>query len=164
MYRGQVDAAGMAAIVELGVDRHELRVTPVPDGGGKVAVEVVLSEAQAAELAAGGAELTATDGAARRTAAAGTACSARTAARVGCRRSSPSRRRRSRRSPSCDIGTTVQGKAIDAVRVTKDPRRVRDGRRPTTVYVAAQHAREWITPEMVRRLLDHMPRRLRHGP
>ena len=42
------------------------------------------------------------------------------------------------------------------MRVTKE-RRAHDGagRRPTTVYVAAQHAREWITPEMVRRLLDH---------
>ena len=24
------------------------------------------------------------------------------------------------------------------------------------MYVGAQHAREWITPEMVRRLLDHV--------
>ncbi|WP_346040700.1 M14 family zinc carboxypeptidase [Actinomadura chokoriensis] len=28
-------------------------------------------------------------------------------------------------------------------------------KRPVVVYQAAQHAREWITPEMVRRLLHH---------
>ena len=41
------------------------------------------------------------------------------------------------------------------MRVTNNPGKTKLGRRPTTVYVAAQHAREWITPEMVRRLLDY---------
>ena len=50
----------------------------------------------------------------------------------------------------------TNGKTSVAVRVTKDPSKVRAGRRPTTVYVGAQHAREWITPEMVRRLLEHV--------
>ncbi len=40
--------------------------------------------------------------------------------------------------------------------VTDQPSRIREGKRPTTVYIGAQHAREWITPEMVRRLLDHI--------
>ncbi len=48
------------------------------------------------------------------------------------------------------------------MRVTKNPSRVKDGKRPTTVYIGAQHAREWITPEMVRRLLDHVLDQLRH--
>ena len=49
------------------------------------------------------------------------------------------------------------------MRVTEERRpHERPGRRPTTVYVGAQHAREWITPEMVRRLLDHVLDRLRH--
>ena len=52
------------------------------------------------------------------------------------------------------IGETVQGQEIGAVRVTKNVNKAKDGKKPTTVYVAAQHAREWITPEMVRRLLD----------
>ena len=42
------------------------------------------------------------------------------------------------------------------MKVTKNARKTKDGKRPATVYVGAQHAREWITPEMVRRLLDHM--------
>ena len=54
-----------------------------------------------------------------------------------------------------DIGRSVQGKPITAVRVSKDVRTLKDRKRPAVVYQAAQHAREWITPEMVRRLLHH---------
>ena len=54
------------------------------------------------------------------------------------------------------IGRTVQGQDIVAVKVTKNARSTQDGKRPATVYLGAQHAREWITPEMVRRLLDHV--------
>ena len=54
------------------------------------------------------------------------------------------------------IGQTVQGKPLVAVKLTLDARRVRDGARPAVLYSAAQHAREWITPEMDRRLLRHL--------
>ena len=54
-----------------------------------------------------------------------------------------------------DIGTSVQGKPITAVRVSRDVGKLKDRKRPAVVYQAAQHAREWITPEMVRRLLHH---------
>lgn len=55
-----------------------------------------------------------------------------------------------------DIGKSVQGQPITAVRVTKDVRSLgHRHKRPVVVYQAAQHAREWITPEMVRRLLHH---------
>ncbi|MFF5443776.1 M14 family zinc carboxypeptidase [Streptomyces sp. NPDC012888] len=53
------------------------------------------------------------------------------------------------------IGKTVQGKDILAVKVTKDARRAKDGSRPAVLYMSNQHAREWITPEMTRRLLHH---------
>ncbi|MEV0155913.1 M14 family zinc carboxypeptidase [Micromonospora sp. NPDC050686] len=53
------------------------------------------------------------------------------------------------------IGTTVQGKPILAVKVTKNARSVPDGTRPAVLYASNQHAREWITPEMTRRLLHH---------
>ncbi|MFB4312196.1 M14 family zinc carboxypeptidase [Actinomadura sp. GTD37] len=53
-----------------------------------------------------------------------------------------------------DIGTSVTGQPITAVRVAGGERRGH-GKRPVVVYQAAQHAREWITPEMVRRLLHH---------
>ncbi len=51
------------------------------------------------------------------------------------------------------IGKTVQGKDISVVKVTRNAQATPDGARPGTLFVGAQHAREWITPEMVRRLL-----------
>ncbi|MFD0691789.1 M14 family metallopeptidase [Actinomadura fibrosa] len=54
-----------------------------------------------------------------------------------------------------DIGTSIQGKPITAVRVSKGVATLRDRTRPVVIYQATQHAREWITPEMVRRLLHH---------
>lgn len=57
-----------------------------------------------------------------------------------------------------DIGTSVKGRPITAVRVAAKERHGHDGgrrKRPVVVYQAAQHAREWITPEMVRRLLHY---------
>jgi hypothetical protein len=52
------------------------------------------------------------------------------------------------------IGTTINNKPILALRVTKDAREPGnpDGSRPAVLYISAQHAREWITPEMTRRL------------
>jgi hypothetical protein len=54
------------------------------------------------------------------------------------------------------IGETVQGEDIVALKVSRHARRLRDGRRPATLYIGAQHAREWITPEIVRRLAHHV--------
>ena len=57
---------------------------------------------------------------------------------------------------SVDIGKTLKGKPITAVRVTKGARTLEmGGRRPAVVFQATQHAREWITPETVRRELHH---------
>ncbi|MEU3844421.1 M14 family zinc carboxypeptidase [Streptomyces sp. NPDC028635] len=53
------------------------------------------------------------------------------------------------------IGKTVQGQDILAVKLTRDAKRTRDGSRPAVLYMSNQHAREWITPEMTRRLLHH---------
>ncbi|MFV2100790.1 M14 family zinc carboxypeptidase [Micromonospora sp. LOL_024] len=54
------------------------------------------------------------------------------------------------------IGRSTQGKPILAVKVTKNARNTKDGKRPAVLYVGAQHAREWITPEMTRRLMHHV--------
>lgn len=51
------------------------------------------------------------------------------------------------------IGRTVQGRDILALKVTRAAATTPDGARPATVYLGAQHAREWITVEMVRRLM-----------
>ena len=39
--------------------------------------------------------------------------------------------------------------------MSKNVSHLKDRKRPAVVYQATQHAREWITPEMVRRLLHH---------
>ena len=54
------------------------------------------------------------------------------------------------------IGQTVQGTDIVALKVSLGASRIPDGDRPATLYLGAQHAREWITPEMVRRLAHHV--------
>ena len=53
-----------------------------------------------------------------------------------------------------EIGRTINDVPILALRVTRDAREPSnpDGSKPAVFYNAAQHAREWITPEMIRRL------------
>ncbi|MGW0880719.1 M14 family zinc carboxypeptidase [Streptomyces sp. NPDC002671] len=53
------------------------------------------------------------------------------------------------------IGKTVNGQDILALKVTRGAKRSRDGSKPSVLYVSNQHAREWITPEMTRRLMHH---------
>ena len=53
------------------------------------------------------------------------------------------------------IGQSGLGTDILALQVTKNAGRGPDGRKPTVLYVSAQHAREWITPEVNRRLLRY---------
>jgi hypothetical protein len=52
-----------------------------------------------------------------------------------------------------DIGDTVQGRDILALKLTQNAREEADGSRPAVLYMGAQHAREWISPEVTRRLL-----------
>ena len=54
------------------------------------------------------------------------------------------------------IGQTVRGEDIVALKVSRHASRIRDGRRPATLYVGGQHGREWISPETVRRLAHHV--------
>ena len=54
------------------------------------------------------------------------------------------------------IGHSVQGREIVAVRVTGGVGQVREGTRPAVLYIALQHAREWISGEVTRRLLRSM--------
>ncbi|GAQ61371.1 M14 family metallopeptidase [Streptomyces scabiei] len=53
------------------------------------------------------------------------------------------------------IGKSLQGQDILAVKLTKDAKKTKDGAKPSVLYMSNQHAREWITPEMTRRLLHH---------
>ncbi|MGK9458580.1 M14 family zinc carboxypeptidase [Streptomyces sp. G6] len=53
------------------------------------------------------------------------------------------------------IGKTVNGQDILALKLTKHADKTRDGSKPAVLYMSNQHAREWITPEMTRRLMHH---------
>ncbi|WP_231626619.1 M14 family metallopeptidase [Streptomyces apocyni] len=53
------------------------------------------------------------------------------------------------------IGKTVQGQDILALKVSKKAKKIKDGSKPSVLYLSSQHAREWITPEMTRRLMHH---------
>ncbi len=51
------------------------------------------------------------------------------------------------------IGHSVNGVPIYAMKVTKNARETRDGRRPAVLYSSLQHAREWLAGETGRRTL-----------
>lgn len=51
------------------------------------------------------------------------------------------------------IGHSVQGRELVAVRVTAGVGAVADGARPAVLFLSLQHAREWISGEVNRRLL-----------
>ncbi|OIJ69013.1 M14 family metallopeptidase [Streptomyces mangrovisoli] len=53
------------------------------------------------------------------------------------------------------IGKTVNGQDILALKLTKNAKKSKDGAKPSVLYVSNQHAREWITPEMTRRLMHY---------
>ncbi|MEV0221290.1 M14 family zinc carboxypeptidase [Streptomyces sp. NPDC050704] len=53
------------------------------------------------------------------------------------------------------IGKTLQGQDILALKLTKGAKKTKDGAKPSMLYLSNQHAREWITPEMTRRLMHH---------
>jgi hypothetical protein len=53
------------------------------------------------------------------------------------------------------IGRTINGQDILALKLTKKARTTKDGSKPAVLYLSNQHAREWITPEMTRRLMHH---------
>lgn len=53
------------------------------------------------------------------------------------------------------IGKSLKGQDILALKLSKGARTTEDGAKPSVLYLSNQHAREWITPEMTRRLMHH---------
>ena len=143
-YTAPLDARSLGALREVGVDVHEL-------ASGDATVEVVLSAEQARRVAGAGVQLerTETDEAE----AAETQIFRPYSGADGLKEELEGL---ARAHPSITelvtVGRTVQGKDIVALKVTRQARRVPDGHRPATLFLAGQHAREWIAPENVRRL------------
>jgi predicted deacylase len=145
VYTAELDVDAFGALREAGVDVHEM-ADPAGPGTG---VEVVLSADQARDLAGEGVALepklvdaTRGDGVFRPYGGAG-----------GLKQELT---RLAARHPGIaelvTVGRTVRGQDIVALKVTRHARSLRDGRRPAVLYMGGQHAREWITPETVRRL------------
>jgi hypothetical protein len=166
VYTGVVSASGLRAINALGIDRHELDLSSVVVGRGRMArmrVEVIITGRQAAALAAKGVELspkkvrglTAAQRATARAAQAMDVFRPYSGAGGLKEEFEQTAAANPKITKLVRIGRTVQGKDIVALKVTRNARLLRDGRRPAVLYVGAQHAREWITPEMVRRLMHH---------
>ncbi len=163
VYVGELDPQQLQKLADIGVDRHELS-TGQKAAKGKVRVEVVITDRQAAKLRTDGVDLTvkkvkgrdASDEAARLTQAGPTVFRPYSGPGglheelVSTAGANPGL------AKLVNVGTTVQGQPIVAVKVTKNARQLKDGARPAVLYMGAQHAREWITPEMVRRLMHYV--------
>ncbi|WP_067822522.1 M14 family metallopeptidase [Actinomadura kijaniata] len=154
VYSGDLGAAELKQLRSVGIDHEDLKTTK-GSKKGTTRVQVILNSSQAKELAGKGLRLTAQKESQVR---------AKAAPKVFRPYSGPGNIREEILKVAADhpniaqavtIGTSVQGQPITAIRVSKDVSKLKDGRRPAVVYQATQHAREWITPEMVRRLLHH---------
>lgn len=176
VYVGEVAAGQLPDLVALGIDRHELELAPVgsqDDLGSKglVEVEAVLSADQAEQLAAQGLDLEVKQ-------VDGQSVTERADARsadgyevwqtyAGDGGIAEELRQVAAAHPGITklvtAGQTVQGQDILALKVTDRARRTRDGARPAVLYLSAQHAREWITPEMTTRLLARVVERYAAG-
>ena len=164
VYVGTLDRRQLETLRASGIDPRDLGATATALADGDVEVEVVATDAQVDELADQGVdlELKEVDGESAaemstRMAAAGYS--------VYRPYGAPGGLREEYEQIAADhpdiaklvvIGQTVQGQDIVALKVTRRATRTRDGARPATLFSAAQHAREWITPEMVRRLTHHV--------
>ena len=158
VYAGELSAAQLGALRSAGIDHADVLVARGAGGGLKV--ELAITGVQARQLARRGVRLH-LQRVGGRTAAQRSALLEETVFRPY---SGPGNIQEEllevaaahpRIAKAVTIGHSVQGKPIIAVRVSKDVAKLKDRKRPAVVYQANQHAREWITPEMVRRLLHH---------
>jgi hypothetical protein len=161
VYVGQVDAAGLEALKQVGLDHED--VATGKGSKGKVRVEVVMNGRQAEALAAEGVALDVKRVNGKKASRALAEMNAegyqgfRSWSEDGgiadeLRQTAADHPKLAKLVP---FGETVQGQELLAVKVTKQANQLKDGKRPAVMYLGAQHAREWITPEMVRRLMHH---------
>ncbi|HEX2360686.1 MAG TPA: M14 family metallopeptidase, partial [Jiangellaceae bacterium] len=161
VYEGQVDAAGVEKMRELGLDASTFVVDE--GAGGTVEVEAVLSDRQAAKLRKDGVDLKVKeiDGVAASKALEQQAQQGWDAFRPYGTPGGIKDEILATAAAFPDlakvvvIGETVNGQEILGLKVTKDASKLKDGKRPAVLYASAQHAREWITPEMTRRLMHY---------
>ncbi|MEU4218857.1 M14 family zinc carboxypeptidase [Actinoplanes sp. NPDC026623] len=157
VYVGTLDAPQLERLRAVGIDHDESTMTAA--AGGKFTVETILGRRQADRLVAAGIPLTQkrTTTAMRRQAAAAPTVFRQYNAPGGIRDElAATAAANPRLTKLITIGRTVRGVPIQGIKVTRDARTVPDGRRPAAIYLGGQHAREWITPEMNRRLMHYV--------
>ncbi|MEU6341603.1 M14 family zinc carboxypeptidase [Streptomyces sp. NPDC046977] len=157
VFRAEVTKSQIPLLLEAGQDGHELsEQAPV---NGTASVEVYLTDKQAGQLERKGVRLT------EHTIAAKSEARLQSAAEGVFRPySGPGGIKEEilaagQANPNLtkvvSIGKTVNGQDILALRLTKDAKKSKDGSKPSVLYMSNQHAREWITPEMTRRLMHY---------
>ncbi|MDX3239023.1 M14 family zinc carboxypeptidase [Streptomyces sp. ME03-5709C] len=157
VYRAEVTQSQIPLLLEAGQDAHELSERPTAKG--TATVEVYLTGRQAEELERKGVRLT------EHTLDAKAESRVRKAAGTVFRPYSGTGGIKEeilatgRANPGLakvvSIGRTTRGQDILALKLTKDAAKSEDGSKPAVLYMSNQHAREWITPEMTRRLMHY---------
>ncbi|MFD5515043.1 M14 family zinc carboxypeptidase [Streptomyces sp. NPDC127066] len=157
VFRAEVTKQQVPLLLAAGQDSHELGDTTWKNG--RSTVEVYVTDQQARKLEKQGVDLT------ERTLSAKAENRVADAAQGVFRPYSGKGNlqeeiiRTGRANPGLtkvvSIGKTLNGQDILALKLTKGARKTKDGSRPSVLYMSNQHAREWITPEMTRRLMHY---------
>ncbi|MGN9760215.1 M14 family zinc carboxypeptidase [Streptomyces sp. SD31] len=157
VFRAEVTKKQVPLLLAAGQDGHELS-EQAPEKG-TATVEVYLTDDQAKELEKQGVELTEHDLSAKAEARTEKAAEGVYRPYSGSGGLKEEIVRTGQEHPGLtkvvSIGKTINGQDILAVKLTKNAKKTKDGTKPSVLYVSNQHAREWITPEMTRRLMHH---------
>ncbi|MFI9805370.1 M14 family zinc carboxypeptidase [Streptomyces sp. NPDC052301] len=157
VFRADVTRKQIPLLLEAGQDGQELDQQVA--AGGKAEVEVYLTDRQAAKLRKQGVDLTEHTVPAKAEARAEKASQGVFRPYGGSGGLKEEILRAAQADPGLtkveSIGKTVDGQDILALRLTKNAKKTQDGSKPSVLYMSNQHAREWITPEMTRRLMHY---------
>ncbi|WP_411074364.1 M14 family zinc carboxypeptidase [Streptomyces sp. cmx-4-7] len=157
VWHAEVAREQVPLLLEAGADAHEL--TERVPAKGTATVELFLTGAQAGRLRGQGVDLAEHDlsgPAEKRVAAAGDGVFRPYGGPGGLRQEIlDTARTHPGLTKVVPIGKTLKGQDILALKISKGAGRSKDGSKPATLYMSNQHAREWITPEMTRRLMHH---------
>ncbi|MEV7564355.1 M14 family metallopeptidase [Streptomyces tanashiensis] len=157
VWRAEVTKEQVPLLLDAGADAHEL--TEQVPAKGSATVELFLTGRQAGQLRGQGVEIaehTLTAQAEKRVAAAGDGVFRSYGGPNGLKQEIlDTARANPGLTKVVSIGKTLKGQDILALKLTRGAQRAKDGSKPATLYMSNQHAREWITPEMTRRLMHH---------
>ena len=157
VFRADVTQAQVPLLLAAGQDAHELG-EQVPEKG-TAEVEVYLTDKQADQLEDKGVDLTEHKTSAKAQARVEAAADGVYRPYSGAGNLQEEIVKTGQAHPDLtkvvSIGKTLQGQDILALKLPKGAKKTKDGAKPAVLYLSNQHAREWITPEMTRRLMHY---------